>query len=562
MFGDRIRRIRAGVVQRLLFAGHQVRTRPSRALSAVASFLVRWALRIALPVAGAAAMLHLFPYRMTAGGVHFRVEGTLLTRSGFSANTTFGNWEFPHVDGLPIGVHISPENVDLVELANRASRNREGYVDGLQTDISHQLPWVVTWLVGELVIGFLIGLAIAAAVNLALRYLRNLPRRREGRLRLIQLAGAFGVLGLVAAYGGLTYNPHWVRESRITGTIGAAQLFPDRLSQYYTKQVKAFDVISAIAGIQAQLQQHVEQTNLEPEAFEIMFISDMHLASTYPLVRQYASNFHVSLIVDTGDESEFGTKEEMTPSYVAEIRALTRSVPMIWMAGNHDSPSTIAVMRGIPGVTVLGTKYAQNGGYQVTGQQVSRFGLTIGAVPDPRVYGAGGDWGSNDPDVVNRLQNRTMDAAVRDVPKSARFDIMATHEPSSADRLVQDLPGQIRQTNSGHLHAQNPQNQIDRPGRITLIEGSTGAGGLDNLNRNVPAPPVEFSIESVAASCQFTKVVRFQLAGPLPKATELPDAGLGVTATTRYLKPQDVPKGRFCGTGLPASPVQALGGGG
>lgn len=560
MFADRVRLVRAEAVQRVLRTGHLLARRPHLAALGLAAFVVRWALRLLLPIAGAAAMLHLFPYRTTAGGVHFRIEGTLLTRAGFSANTTFGNWEFPHVDGLPIGVHISPENVDVIELATRASNDRAGYVDGLRDSIGDQLPWIITWLVGEVVIGFLLGLGIAAALNLAGRYLRNLPRRRELRLRLVQFAAAVGALGLVAAYGALTYNPHWVRESRITGTLGAAQLFPDRLSQYYTQQTKAFDVINAIAGIQAQLQQHVENANLEPESFDIMFISDMHLASTYPLVRQYASNFHVSLVVDTGDESEFGTREEMTPTYLANIRALTREVPMIWLAGNHDSPSTIAVMRSIPGVIVLGTKRAENGGYQVTGQQIDMFGLTIGAVPDPRVYGAGGDFGSNVAEVVRSLQERTMDAAVRAVPRSARFDIMATHEPLSADRLVHDLPGQIRQTNAGHLHAQNPQNQIDRPGRITLVEGSTGAGGLDNLNRDVPAPPVEFSIESVAASCQFTKVVRFQLTGPLPKATELPDAGLQVTATTRYLKAQDVAKDRFCGTGLGPGVVQPLGG--
>ena len=560
MFADRVRLIRAEVVQRLLRTGHLISSRPHLAALGLGSFVIRWALRIALPIAGAAAMLHLFPYRTTAGGVHFRIEGTLLTRPGFSANTTFGNWEFPHVDGLPIGVHISPENVDVIELATRASNDRAGYVDSLRDGISGQVPWIVTWLVGELVIGFLLGLGVSVALNLASRYLRNLPHRRELRLRLVQFSAAIGVLGLVAAYGAVSYNPHWVRESRITGTLGAAQLFPDQLSQYYTRQTKAFDVINAIASIQAQLQQHVEQANLEPEALEIMFISDMHLASTYPLVRQYATNFHVSLIVDTGDESEFGTREEMTPTYLANIRALTRTVPMIWMAGNHDSPTTVAVMRSIPGVIVLGTKNAVNGGYQVTGQQVDMFGLTIGAVPDPRVYGAGGDFGSNVPEVVRSLQERAMDAAVRTVPRNARFDIMATHEPLSADRLVHDLPGQIRQTNAGHLHAQNAQNQIDKPGRITLVEGSTGAGGLDNLNRDIPAPPIEFSIESVAASCQFTKVVRFQLAGPLPKASDLPDAGLQVTATTRYLKPQDVAKGRFCSTGLAPGTVQPLGG--
>ena len=96
-----------------------------------------------------------------------------------------------------------------------------------------------------------------------------------------------------------------------------------------------------------------------------MTISDMHLASTYPLVAQYAKNFDVKLIINTGDESEFGTRAEMTTELPRADPCADRDVPMIWVAGNHDSPETIAVMRSIPGVTVLGTKTAADDGYAV-----------------------------------------------------------------------------------------------------------------------------------------------------------------------------------------------------
>ena len=81
----------------------------------------------------------------------------LLTRPGLSANTTLGSWEFPDVDGLPIGVHISPEDVDVLELRGRP-RDMPAFVDPLQADLSAQLPWIVTWLVGEVLLGLLLGL--------------------------------------------------------------------------------------------------------------------------------------------------------------------------------------------------------------------------------------------------------------------------------------------------------------------------------------------------------------------------------------------------------------------
>ncbi len=542
-----------------------VRTHPRQAAVAVLAFLGRWSLRIGLPIAGAATLLHTFPCRITAAGVRFRIEGTILARPGLSADTTFGSWAFPRVDGLPIGAHLSPVDVDLVRLAAGATRNPEAYADRLQHDLADRMPFIVGWLVGEVLLGVLLGLAAAAAVNLAIRYLRRLPvRPHELRLRLRQLGAAAAVLAALAALGVATYDPQWVKKSQVTGTLGALQLFPDDLQQYYTQQSKAFDVISAIAGIQAQLQQHIDQRETKATSFNIMFISDMHLASTYPLVRQYARNFGVQLIVNTGDESEFGTRFELTATYVAQIRDLTRDVPMIWLAGNHDSPETVRVMRTIPGVTVLGTKKAlpKGRGFGVTAQSVDVFGLTIAGLPDPRVYGGAQASGSNDPKVVEPLERKAVDTALAGLPNDARFDIFATHEPSAADEIAKVLSGRVRQTNAGHTHAQNQDQDLRSGGRIALVEGSTGAGGLDNINRGVPAPPVEFSIESVGSDCQFTKIVRFQLAGPPPARKDVvPATGQQVTARTTYLDPQQVEDARICSTTQGRGAVADIGAG-
>ena len=58
----------------------------------------------------------------------------------------------------------------------------------------------------------------------------------------------------------------------------------------------------------------------------------------------------------------------------------------------------------IPGVTVLGAKSATADGYTVSASEVEAFGLTIAGVPDPRVYGASGAYGSNDPPVTDPLE--------------------------------------------------------------------------------------------------------------------------------------------------------------
>ena len=575
-------------------ARHTAR-RAAGLLARALTVAVRWLLRIALPLLAVAALLQAFPYHATVQGVPFQVQGSLFSRPGLSADTTLGSWEFPAVSGVPFGVHVSPEDVDVLELTRLAGGDVPAFVQRLQADFTARLPQIATWLIGEVLLGLAVGLAVAAALEMSVRYLRGRSRRQhELRSRAVEVAVAVGLTVAVAGYGVLTYKPNWVRESRLTGTLAAAQLFPGQLSAYYSQQSKALDVLGSVVGIQAALQAQIEDDRTPATALRIMTISDMHLAANYPLVAQYAANYAVDLIINVGDESEFGTREELTPAYLDGIRAVTATTPMLWIAGNHDSPATVQIMRTVPGVTVLGTKTAADAGYAVTAGVVDVYGLRIAGLSDPRVYGASGAYGSDDKSVTDPLEQKAVAAAVGTAeadststaspstasPSSAPpvaasptedgdttgspadtpdpVDLFALHEPVAADAVREELPGLVRQTVSGHVHEQNDSADIqDDDGTIDLVEGSTGAGGLDNIVRGTRRPPIEFSIESVAPDCQFTRIVRFQILAAQPTAadagTEPGAYGDDVTASTIYFRPQDVATGRTCG------PEQGLG---
>ncbi|OMQ16094.1 hypothetical protein A7K94_0204885 [Modestobacter sp. VKM Ac-2676] len=380
----------------------------------VLSVVMRWALRIALPLLGAAAALQAFPYHATVQGIPFEVQGSLFSRPVLSADTTLGNWEFPDFVDLPIGVHISPEDVDILQITRAAAGDLPAFVERLQADFAAQVPRIATWLLAEALIGIAFGLAAAAAVNMSVRYLRGRPRRpSELRHRGKQLGAAGLALAAVSVYGIVSYNPDWVRESRLTGSLAAAQLFPEQLSQYYSQRSKALDVLGSVVGIQAELQSQVEDSQTPQPALQIMYISDMHLAANYPLVAQYAATYAVDLIINTGDEGAFGPAFELTPGYLDALRAVTAETPMLWIAGNHDSPDTERVMRTIPGVTVLGSKTTTADGFDVTAGLVDAFGLTIAGLPDPRVYGGPGEYGADAASVVESLQRRAVQEASR-----------------------------------------------------------------------------------------------------------------------------------------------------
>src|SRR3982750_3765531 len=118
-------------------------------LGRVLDFALRWLLRLGLPIICTAALLQAFPYHATVQGVPFEVQGTLFSRPGFSADTTLGSWEFPEVSGVPFGVHVSPEDVDVLELTRLANGDLPAFVQRLQTDFTAQVPRIATWLVGE-----------------------------------------------------------------------------------------------------------------------------------------------------------------------------------------------------------------------------------------------------------------------------------------------------------------------------------------------------------------------------------------------------------------------------
>ena len=69
--------------------------------------------------------------------------------------------------------------------------------------------------------------------------------------------------------------------------------------------------------------------------------------------------------------------------------------------------------------------------------------------------------------------------------------------------------------------------------------------------RGSDRPPVEFSIESVASNCQFTRAIRFQIRTPASGTTDQPGAyGNDVTATSVSFRPQKISADRVCGAFL------------
>jgi hypothetical protein len=128
-----------------------------------------------------------------------------------------------------------------------------------------------------------------------------------------------------------------------------------------------------------------------------------------------------------------------------------------------------------------------------------------------------------------------------------------------AREVRKDLGARVRETASGHVHQQNDPGDLQQGSTIGLIEGSTGAGGLDNITRGADRPPIEFSIESVGANCEFTDILRFQIqSAPASTDARTPQAyGDDVSVSRVSFRPQDVAADRTCGPELGVGTARA-----
>lgn len=403
-----------------------------------------------------------------------------------------------------------------------------------------------------------IGLAAAEAMIYAATRLAS-RKKLPAREIYMAVAGVTAASSVIAGTGAVTYNREVNFQDYVaTGVLGSTlQNWPSVMENYYDQN----NVLNAGLRAWAELEQSGQdeasgdfEKDTEHTGLRVMAISDIHLANTYTDIAKIAEQNDIDLVINTGDESEWGLNGEITPEFKASVEQLTSEVPMIWIAGNHDSPHTVAAMRTIPGVIVLGDKQKNSdGSYKVRADEVSAYGLDIIATTDPRVlglsdegiYGADDD-GSN----LKELALTANQQQLKDVPSDSFYNIALSHEPISAVTIpryiIRDTAGLeesdvVQMTMSGHMHSQNEIDQIQPSSQqpITLREGSTGGGGI--RYEGTEGRQSTFSIIDFTQDCQAASVTRIQVldeTNPMQEPT--------VTTRKLNLSPQEIPAGQVC----------------
>lgn len=292
--------------------------------------------------------------------------------------------------------------------------------------------------------------------------------RRSLKWGLSGAAVGLAVAMLVTGVAYSSYNTAAFSEPRYTGGIAYA---PDILafSEDTLSNLDAYE--DRVPEIAESLYKTVSELHrLQPQFSEaaytrIVHVSVMHNSSAAAgLLERVIDLYGPDFVIDTGDLTELGLPAEGR----YPLSYLPLSVPYLWIAGNHDSPAIVQVMRGIPVVTVL------------NGEFVTLEGVKVGGFPDPASLNL-----SPSPVSDSLLAEEAAGILDKVDRQESKPFIVAVHDPKQAAQLAGEVPVVL----NGHTHRQNI---TIRDGTVFLDAGTTGAGGFRGFDRGGELPSTLF----------------------------------------------------------------------
>lgn len=273
--------------------------------------------------------------------------------------------------------------------------------------------------------------------------------------RHVWLGTVIGALGvaLPLALAALTYNPVAFENPSFEGEMSSAPRYLDVAQEAWQSNSKIMQDIPRIASRTVALYQRLGygQADGAQGSYCVLLISDLHnnpIAARFAL--DLADTYKPDLVLIAGDFTDLGHPLE------AELLAGLRKfeIPMLGVAGNHDSRATIRALNSIPNLTMLDN-----------GKAVREGPLTVAGFGDPASTRA--DMGS-----VNTSHGKLGALSRRVIRRVGQAtDILLIHN----NDVARDAGGHVPVIAEGHLHQAFV---ASRHGSILVNPGTTGAAGL------------------------------------------------------------------------------------
>src|SRR5918912_865378 len=159
--------------------------------------------------------------------------------------------------------------------------------------------------------------------------------------RTVEVASAVAVVfGVVGGLGAATFDPDKLAQPRFTGLLGQTPYIAGQatslLSRLESYRSGLADIVSGVTTLYATS----DRLPVLPPADDVarvLHVSDIHLNPLgFDLTQRLVKQFHVDVVVDTGDITTWGT--EVESSVLSRISAV--DAPYVFVRGNHDSKRT------------------------------------------------------------------------------------------------------------------------------------------------------------------------------------------------------------------------------
>jgi predicted phosphodiesterase len=340
--------------------------------------------------------------------------------------------------GAPLHLRASLKEVDVEEL----QQELRGGIDLVAGEVEQNILDAAGRFAGFVV---LVGVAGAAALGLVAfrdRWISVLRATLAGLLAVVLSVG-FTAIGFDAS---AFQAPSYTGSLRLVPQLfGPVQGAIERVG-YFRDELRR-----VVAGA-ARAYAAVESNPLgRGDEIRVLHISDIHLSTLgFGFAHELARSFDVDMVIDTGDTTSFGARNE---EFI--LPEITRfELPYVWVRGNHDSAAFQDAVARLDGTVVLDGQTAEVDGFTI-------YGLGHPYFNEQRGTPVG------DEDVV---------ALVEAAAERVAADVSALPEPPDIvlvhdDRMAAGVAGTVPLVLSGHFH-DNRDEVID--GTLFLRVGSTG----------------------------------------------------------------------------------------
>lgn len=281
------------------------------------------------------------------------------------------------------------------------------------------------------------------------------------------------VVGITLGSALTTFNGKAFESPTYTGTLQQApwviQFGKDafvRIEELSQKLRTVAANLNVLYGRIAEAPDRLDGSS-DAETIRILHVSDLHNnPAGITFLQEVAHQFHVALIVDTGDLTDFGSPPET--AMVEGIRKI--GYPYVFVAGNHDSRTVIRALERLPNVTVLNGKVATVQGFTLLGlPNPASARAAVGSVDTtPAELQAGSDT------LMRTLQS------LQEPP-----DLLAIHNPEEARPLWGSVPIVL----CGHMHRYYVETEKGGSGPPPYSSPTPPRISAPSSDRKISAPP-------------------------------------------------------------------------